>query len=319
VFYLTDSEVSLLSGNTQEFHDECLDFLEENWSKLTSKVIYDLLYRVIAICVVANSGGKPVQLDQDALTIIEGYEQRLKLDEIKVNATQDPGLKRLISLVKKAGSKSDFVAYQELRSRVTDLLEMNGLWKTDFDYEDQQAEIDEDKRVQAMEKRFKEYTPNVAQNNPDQNYEDYTAQQQLLKANRLKLELALRTIKRFVRQYVERQIQKQKEIEEMFNQQNQEAEEFENIEDQEASESEEESINDQQEEPEASKQEQQTSTINETDFDIFLFLGGHEYFNPVKLPTVYLKTFRSSSDVLYNCFYKVTKILNKISTKSGLR
>ena len=72
-----DSEISLLTGNTEEFYNESLKFLDDNLDELEFQKACELFYKILQVVVVENATYKKLSTHGKALLFKDDYLNNL--------------------------------------------------------------------------------------------------------------------------------------------------------------------------------------------------------------------------------------------------
>ena len=203
-FNLLDSEVSLISGNTEEFYTEMVDFIKTNLTLIQPEIVIHLIFKVAVVAIVANSrDGDLLYLNPMALKIIRAYPRLSISRGILMNALEsDPNLDDLQDILEDLKTQTYLWEEDDLLYTVTELLTLNGYEVGDPD-EDRFDDIDfgvfdeegsSDDSDGNDDSWFK-YDAYVGENNYDDNYEDYAIKGMLLVSQRAKFETLIQTMR----------------------------------------------------------------------------------------------------------------------------
>lgn len=192
MFYLIDSEISLRTGNTEEFYNEFLEFLLMNFSDLRLETVCHLLYKVIMVVALETAAYS----EKREVTLIEGDYQKLKyyskcnvedLQLNKIEKDQDYSLlKEVYDMVIEKFENSYFPEVESILNRIEFIIQKNGLF--DIDIDDLGLSFKNERTTEVITINY----------SLDDNYQDYSKTVAAIQRERASLEYAHQAVRRAV-------------------------------------------------------------------------------------------------------------------------
>jgi len=124
---LIDSELSLLSGNTQEFYDEALEYLNKYSIKIGTERALHYILKILQVSLLAIGKNEACI---DNLDFIKSYPTFCDLKNIILNPLSDPKLSHLLIAYKKVMANVTqfyFKEAEEIVSKINFLIVSNKL------------------------------------------------------------------------------------------------------------------------------------------------------------------------------------------------
>lgn len=124
---MIDSELSLLSGNTQEFYDEALEYLNKYSIKIGTERALHYILKILQVSLLAIGKNEACI---DNLDFIKSYPTFCDLKNIILNPLSDPKLSHLLIAYKKVMANVTqfyFKEAEEIVSKINFLIVSNKL------------------------------------------------------------------------------------------------------------------------------------------------------------------------------------------------